>query len=183
MSTKNNPGPFDCYANAHPEEPMFVLLGRDRYAGALVREWARARKSAANRTVMSSIKDMEQVNEAKLCADAMDSWCRKLSKEPARLAKPKWLVSAGGDQYQATLCYTDEEMENAYIEFQRGEVCEDRGDASEVQPEILFQREQRDYLRSVADWEQNFVATNSEDRRSTLTTEFEDGWISIHRIS
>jgi hypothetical protein len=29
VGTKNTPGPFDCYASAHPDEPMFVLLGRE----------------------------------------------------------------------------------------------------------------------------------------------------------
>jgi len=28
MATKKNPGEFDCYANAGPDEPMFVLLAR-----------------------------------------------------------------------------------------------------------------------------------------------------------
>jgi hypothetical protein len=28
MGTKNVPGKFDCYANALPDEPTFVLLGR-----------------------------------------------------------------------------------------------------------------------------------------------------------
>jgi hypothetical protein len=29
MGTKNQPGKFDtCYANADPDEPMFVLLGK-----------------------------------------------------------------------------------------------------------------------------------------------------------
>lgn len=37
MGTKNNPGTFDCYANAAPDEPMFVLLGRDKHAPLLVR--------------------------------------------------------------------------------------------------------------------------------------------------
>ena len=37
MGTKNNPGVFDCYANAEPDEPMFVLLGRDKDAATLVR--------------------------------------------------------------------------------------------------------------------------------------------------
>ena len=40
MGTKNNPGEFDCYANAQPDEPMFVLLGRDKHAPALVWLWA-----------------------------------------------------------------------------------------------------------------------------------------------
>ena len=32
MATKNNPGKFDCYTNAEPDEPMFILLGRDPVA-------------------------------------------------------------------------------------------------------------------------------------------------------
>lgn len=43
MATKNNPGPFDCHAAAAPDEPMFVLLGRDPNAPALVRQWAMER--------------------------------------------------------------------------------------------------------------------------------------------
>lgn len=40
MGTKNNPGTFDCYANAKPDEPMFVLLARDKKAPEIVRAWA-----------------------------------------------------------------------------------------------------------------------------------------------
>lgn len=40
MGTKNNPGAYDCYANAEPDEAMFVLLGRDKHAGLLVTLWA-----------------------------------------------------------------------------------------------------------------------------------------------
>ena len=39
MGTKNNPGTFDCYANAEGDEPMFVLLGRDKHAPTLVWLW------------------------------------------------------------------------------------------------------------------------------------------------
>lgn len=39
MGTKNNPGKFDCYDAALPDEPMFVLLARD----PVVREWVRRR--------------------------------------------------------------------------------------------------------------------------------------------
>jgi len=44
MSTKNNPGEFDCYAKALPDEPMFILLARDPDFYALVEEWAIRRK-------------------------------------------------------------------------------------------------------------------------------------------
>ena len=44
MGTKNNPGEFDCYANALPDEPMFILLARDPDFYRLVRKWARKRE-------------------------------------------------------------------------------------------------------------------------------------------
>ena len=47
MGTKNNPGKFDCYENAEPDEPMFVLLARDRLAPGLTAIWAPIR--AGNR--------------------------------------------------------------------------------------------------------------------------------------
>lgn len=40
MATKNKPGEFDCYANADPDEYMFVLLARDSSAAFVVRVWA-----------------------------------------------------------------------------------------------------------------------------------------------
>jgi hypothetical protein len=40
MGTKSNPGPFDCYAKAEPDEPMFVLLARDPLG------WKTAKKSS-----------------------------------------------------------------------------------------------------------------------------------------
>ena len=49
MGTKNNPGRIDCYANAAPDEPIFVLRATDKGAFLTVRVWAevyRARKQA-----------------------------------------------------------------------------------------------------------------------------------------
>lgn len=43
MGTKSNPSSFDCYANAKPDEPMFVLLGRDPVASLVVKFWAKMR--------------------------------------------------------------------------------------------------------------------------------------------
>lgn len=43
MGTKANPGEFDCYANAAPDEPMFVLLARDPIAPFLVSIWSSIR--------------------------------------------------------------------------------------------------------------------------------------------
>ncbi len=44
MGTKNQPGEHDCYTKAEQDEPMFVLLARDKHAPALVWLWATSRK-------------------------------------------------------------------------------------------------------------------------------------------
>lgn len=74
MGTKNNPGQFDCYANAGPDEPMFVLLGRDKHAAGLVRLWAMLRHKDG--------EDEAKVAEALACADAMDVHARSIGKDP-----------------------------------------------------------------------------------------------------
>lgn len=63
MGTKNNPGKFDCYANAKPDEPMFILLGRDKNAPSLVDLWANQREV--------DNEDPAKVQEARDCANAM----------------------------------------------------------------------------------------------------------------
>lgn len=65
MGTKNNPSGFDCYANADPDEQMFILLGRDRHGPALVRLWALMREKEG--------ENPEIVREARQCADAMEA--------------------------------------------------------------------------------------------------------------
>lgn len=73
MGTKNNPAPNDCYANALPDEPMFILLGRDPNAPICVENWADKREGlilAGERPET----DMEKVNEARNCARNMRRW-------------------------------------------------------------------------------------------------------------
>jgi hypothetical protein len=48
MSTKNNPGEFDCYARALPDEPLFVLLARDPQFYDLVTRWSQRRWQMIN---------------------------------------------------------------------------------------------------------------------------------------
>ncbi len=71
MGTKNNPGLYDCYANAEPDEPMFILLGRDPHAHIAVRRWAsdRALMIAAG---TKPAGDMRMVTEALECANTME---------------------------------------------------------------------------------------------------------------
>jgi hypothetical protein len=72
LGSRNNPGKWDCHANAHPDEPMFVLLGRDPSASLLVRLWAEVRAKQG--------EDPAMVQEARDCADAMEAWVRDLGK-------------------------------------------------------------------------------------------------------
>src|SRR5579859_6098795 len=66
MGTKNNPAMFDCYASADPDEPMFVLLGRDKHAPTLVWLWASLREL--------DDEDPVKVMEARTCAAEMMKW-------------------------------------------------------------------------------------------------------------
>jgi hypothetical protein len=69
MATKNNPGAYDCYANADPDEPMFVLLGRDKHAPTLVWLWAALRELDQ--------EDPAKVKEAQQCMADMLTWQHK----------------------------------------------------------------------------------------------------------
>lgn len=77
MATKNNPGKYDCYKNADPDEPMFILLARDRHAPALVRHWAHMRREQG--------ESEEKIAEAIACAAAMEDW-RKKNRIPSKLS-------------------------------------------------------------------------------------------------
>lgn len=64
MSCKNDSNiQYDCYANAADDEPMFVLLARDKHAPHLVEIWASIRDSEG--------EDPAKVNEARKCANDM----------------------------------------------------------------------------------------------------------------
>jgi hypothetical protein len=73
MGTKNAPGDFDCYANAEPDEPMFILLGRDPMAPYIVELWAQYRETNG--------EDPAKVQEARNCANQMRAWLSSLSKK------------------------------------------------------------------------------------------------------
>jgi hypothetical protein len=73
MGTKLNPGRFDCYAIALPDEPMFVLLARDPDFYRLVRSWADER----NRAIRDNERPPEDgymVQEAWSCAEKGWAW-------------------------------------------------------------------------------------------------------------
>lgn len=81
MGTKNNPGKFDCYANAEPDEPMFVLLGRDPTAAVVVAVW-RVLKTDMRENGKSTISD-EKLAEAHACEQALTDWALAHGKDPS----------------------------------------------------------------------------------------------------
>lgn len=81
MGTKNNPGKFDCYSKLEPDEPHFVIMGRDPSAALLIGLWAMLRELQLS-CVDTSNED-EKIEEARECADACLEWARKLGKEEA----------------------------------------------------------------------------------------------------
>ena len=66
MGTKANPGSFDCYTNAVDDEPMFVLLARDKHAPTLVWLWSLLRELDS--------EDASKVTEARDCVEDMLKW-------------------------------------------------------------------------------------------------------------
>lgn len=87
MGTKNKPGKFDCYANAEPDEPMFILLARDPMAAFLTSIWSKVRQGDVEAASVVFTKmlhevgprymiepDMAKSGEAIECAMAMFDW-------------------------------------------------------------------------------------------------------------
>jgi hypothetical protein len=67
MGTKNNPGQFDCYAKADPDEPIFTIRAKDPIGAMIVRTWAI--EAGARR-----LADDDKLREALQCADSMEEW-------------------------------------------------------------------------------------------------------------
>jgi len=79
MGTKLNPGQFDCYANAAEDEPMFILLARDKHAPTLVWLWAAMRELDG--------ETPEKIQEARDCIAAMIQYQIKNGNKGVGLAE------------------------------------------------------------------------------------------------
>ena len=66
MSTKQHPGPFDCYAKLADDETYFVLRAKDPIAPALVELWATLREGQYGH--------YPKLTEARVCAAEMRQW-------------------------------------------------------------------------------------------------------------
>jgi hypothetical protein len=58
------------------DEPVFVLVGRDKLAADVVRKWANAYRMATGPTSTKGAPGsvLDKLNEARDCADQMDAW-------------------------------------------------------------------------------------------------------------
>lgn len=81
MGTKNNPGRWDCYANADPDEPLFVLRGQDSTASLVVTLW-RAMKMEMKEQGTSQISE-EKLEEARECSLALEKWAKDHGEDPS----------------------------------------------------------------------------------------------------
>lgn len=106
MGSKNQPGDFDCYANALPNEPMFILLARDKTAAVLVDDWAAERRCriAAGECPQS---DMAMVKEAMQCAENMRTW--------RNANDGKWRLPQSSPPTAPKVAITDEMVTGAHI--------------------------------------------------------------------
>lgn len=78
MGTKQDPGKFDCYKNAEPDEPMFILLARDPLAPILVEAWAKLS--------IARIDGVEKSNQALQVAREMREWLEASLKKKRAVA-------------------------------------------------------------------------------------------------
>jgi len=88
MGTKTNPGNYDCYAKADPNEPIFTLRGKDPIAPYLVEIWVATRRgefgkarqliqdAAFDAGVLERVSDdgYHKLDEALDCARSMRDW-------------------------------------------------------------------------------------------------------------
>lgn len=83
MSTKMNPGRYDCLAKLHPDEPYFLLRAKDVTAPGVVREWVRRRREEAAVTGGTITPEYEaKLREAEQCAKDMDAWRQRYTITP-----------------------------------------------------------------------------------------------------
>ena len=103
MGTKDAPGEYDCYENAAPDEPMFVLLARDKIAPQIVRDWAATYEldksianSAGNGPETLTAKQRAKYDEAMRCAEEMERWYNETPRQARQAAQVRLQGQEGG---------------------------------------------------------------------------------------
>lgn len=130
MGTKENPGEFDCYANALPDEPMFVLLARDELAPSVVATWAaryRHQKEQMNGGLMTPTHQKKH-DEALHCALKMGEW-RARNPGPYKVSATPRDVPATPHRYLVMVPQYGRDSITGYIVIQ---ATNDPSDAAET---------------------------------------------------
>lgn len=128
MGSKTNPGEFDCYGTALPDEPMFVLLARDEFAPDLVELWAALRakdyrSAKRNYKRLRSLADDRagtrpaKIVEAEKCADDMRAFRTRQEEIIVEIDKLAKGVQNGSVSLADAM--TDEEADNARAQYRR----------------------------------------------------------------
>lgn len=98
MATKDNPGKYDCYSKAAPDEPLFTLRGKDPSAPYFVQMWTASRmgnKEAVHNMVEMMFHDNDvlarvstdehdKLKEAKAVAGEMLVWRKRKEAADAK---------------------------------------------------------------------------------------------------
>lgn len=71
MGTKNNPGNFNCYAAAMPDEPIFILMGRDPAAPVAMEFWIEERQRLGKAVDQD---DLDKIEENRTLQGAFRRW-------------------------------------------------------------------------------------------------------------
>lgn len=92
MGTKNNPGPYDCYAKLESDEPYFVLRGKDPIGWLLVQVWVTLRKYMADDLLPTEYE--KKLNEASDTANRMKDWSALKGTFLPGVLTPVWIRKA-----------------------------------------------------------------------------------------
>lgn len=88
MATKNNPGAFQCYQAALPDEEIFTILGRDQAGPATLEFWASERKRLG---LFKTQDDLDRIAAAMNEANKMRHWrAAALLDAEANHEEPVW---------------------------------------------------------------------------------------------
>lgn len=118
--TKAEPGPFDAFETAKPDEPIFTLQGGDPLAAPLVLEWARRARTAALALPDDTPRQEElllRATSAEEVAWSMQAYLRgeaeSSDQSDAHAQRGQTMADAGGDDSRAKLLHHRQMVDHA----------------------------------------------------------------------
>ena len=95
MGTKNNPGPYDCYAKLEADEPYFVLRGKDPIGWLIVKLWVRIRTTIALGAGSLPEEYSAKLDEASATAEKMKQWAIGKGTLSTTEKMKQWAIGKG----------------------------------------------------------------------------------------